>query len=422
MRSKIKGEPMSAPTTPLPVRIVVIAGEHSGDALGAKLMAELNRRLPDQIAYTGVGGALMEREGLTSLFPLADITVMGVFAILKQLPTLWRRGGEATAAAVAAQPNVVVIIDAPEFTHRVAKRIRKRLLNVPIIDYVSPTVWAWRPGRAKAMTPYVDHVLALLPFEPAVHRDLGGPQCTYVGHPLLEKLAWIDGLDPDTSLLAEGLAQSDQLLVVLPGSRRSEVERLMGVFGEAMGLLTARQPGVRVVIPAMPNVRPLIEARLAQWPKGSDGKIVGHPRVVAGDQETLKFSIFKAARAALAASGTVTLELALARTPMVVAYKVDLALSLARRLIMAKTCVLPNLITGDRAIPEFLQEDCTAENLAVALDAAMREGPSRAAQMMELTRVPEQLALSGGRTPSAAAADVVMATLGLSTAASTSNE
>jgi lipid-A-disaccharide synthase len=401
--------------SPLPtdraIRIVVIAGEHSGDALGAKLMAELNRRLPGRIDYTGVGGPLMERQGLASVFPLADITVMGVFAILKQLPKLWQRGLEATAVAVAAEPDIVIVIDAPEFTHRVAKRIRARLPKVPIIDYVSPTVWAWRPGRARAMTPYIDHVLALLPFEPAAHAALGGPPCTYVGHPLLEKLASIDALDAAPLLQAEGIDQAGPILLVLPGSRRSEVERLMGVFGDAVALLDSRQPGVQVVIPAMPNVRPLIDATLARWPKRADGATVGEPRVIAGDQELLKFAIFKTARAALAASGTVTLELALTRTPMVVAYKVDLALSLARRLIMAKTCVLPNLITGERAIPEFLQEDCTAANIAAALDAAMRDGPQRMAQLAQLTLVPERLALSANRTPSAAAADVVMAVL-----------
>ncbi len=393
-------------------RIVVIAGEHSGDALGGKLMAQLNRRLPGRIAYTGVGGHLMEREGLTSVFPLADITVMGVFAILKQLPHLWRRGLEARDAAVAAKPDVVIIIDAPEFTHRVAKRIRARVPGVPIINYVSPTVWAWRPGLARAMRPYVDHVLALLPFEPAAHAALGGPACTYVGHPLLERLDWIAAVDPAVELAGLGLTAAGPIVLVLPGSRRSEVERLAGVFGAAVALLVARQPDLQVVIPAMPNVRALIEAKLAAWPNRVDGTTVGSPRVVAGDNERVKFALFKAARSALAASGTVTLELAMTRTPMVVAYRVDLALSLARRLIKAKTCVLPNLITEQRAIPEFLQEECTAEKLAAALEGAMVEGPARDAQLAEMAAVPERLALSGGRTASAAAADVVMGVLG----------
>jgi lipid-A-disaccharide synthase len=403
---------MTDTEAPRPYSIVVIAGEHSGDALGGKLMAELNRRLPGRIVYTGVGGHLMEREGLASVFPLADITVMGVFAIFKQLPQLWQRGLQARDAAVAANPDVVIIIDAPEFTHRVAKRIRAKLPGVPIINYVSPTVWAWRPGRAKAMRPYVDHVLALLPFEPAAHAELGGPICTYVGHPLLERLDWIAGVDPAVELAGLALEPARPIVLVLPGSRRSEVERLMGVFGDAVALVALRRPDLQVVIPAMPNVRALIEAKLAAWPKGAAGVTVGAPRVVAGQDERVKFALFKAARVALAASGTVTLELAMTRTPMVVAYRVDLALSLARRLIKAKTCVLPNLITEQRAIPEFLQEDCTAEKLAAALEGAMVDGPARDAQLAEIAAVPERLALSGGRTASAAAADVVMGVLG----------
>jgi len=253
------------------------------------------------------------------------------------------------------------------------------------------------------MAPYVDHVLALYPFEPAEHAKLGGPKCTYVGHPILERLPMIEGLDPAPFQALLNGAKDAPLLLVLPGSRRSEVERLMGVFGDAVGLLAARHPGLVVAIPAMPNVRHLIEAELARWPSSAPKAVV-----FAGEDEALKFAAFKSARVALAASGTVTLELAITRTPMVVAYRVDAVISMLRHLIAAKTCVLPNLITNERAIPEFLQEDCTAEKLAAAVDGVMREGAERQAELAEIARVPDILKVPGGRTASEAAAAVVL--------------
>jgi lipid-A-disaccharide synthase len=386
-------------------RVFLVAGEHSGDALGAKLMAALNERLYGRVRYLGVGGHQMERHGLVSQFPLADICVMGPLAILKRLPLLRRRVLQTVAAAVAAEPDIVVVIDAPEFTHAVASRIRKRRPAIPIIDYVSPTVWAWRPGRAKVMARYCDHVLALWPFEPAAHHELGGPACTYVGHPFLERIPAISALDPAPFASAHGLDTSRPILLVLPGSRRTEVERLMDVFGDAVVLIAKANPGLQVLIPAMPNVRPMIEAKLKGWPAGA-----GQPLVFAAEHEEDKLRAFKLARAALAASGTVSLELALTRTPMVVAYRVDTVISMFRHLIKAKTCVLPNLITGERAIPEFLQEACTAEALAEAISAVMRDGPERAAQLAEIDRVPAALAIQTG-TPSQAAAAVVVAML-----------
>ena len=389
-------------------RIFIVAGEHSGDALGAKLMTALTARLGGAVTFAGVGGHNMEAAGLSSLYPLADITVMGPFAILRRLPVLVRRVYQTVDAALAFEPDLVVIVDAPEFTHPVAKRIRKRRPGIPIIDYVSPTVWAWRPGRAHAMAPYVDHVLALLPFEPQAHRELGGPKCTYVGHPLLEKQPWIKALDPGPFQRKLGLDAARPVLVVLPGSRTSEVERLIGVFGEAVARVVAGQPDVQVVVPAMPNVRAMIEARLNVWPEAARVRAV----VISAEDEAAKIAAFKLARAALAASGTVALELALTRTPMVIAYRVDAVISTLRHLIMAKTCVLPNLITGERAVPEFLQEDCTPDKLAAAVTAAMGETPARSAQLAELDAVPELLALPGGVSASEAAAEVVAGYLG----------
>jgi lipid-A-disaccharide synthase len=380
------------------LRLFIVAGEHSGDALGAKLMAALNERRRGRIRYVGVGGPLMERHGLVSQFPIAEVAVMGALAIIAHLPRILQRMRATAAAVVASQPDALVIIDSPEFTHPIARRVRRRRPEIPIIDYVSPSVWAWRPGRARRMRKYVDHVLGLLPFEPAAHERLGGPPCTYVGHPLIERLPWIAALDP--APLRERLAlQPDvPLLVLLPGSRSSEAGRLIKPFGETLSRLAETGRRFEVVMPVVDSVRGLIEEHLAGWPR--------RPVIVSGEED--KFRAFKLARAALAASGTVTLELAVAGTPMAVAYKVDAIMAPAlRAMIKAPSVVLPNLVLDENAFPEFLQEDCTPEKLADALAQILDDGPARAKQLAALRRIPERLRLEHG-TPSEAAAEIVL--------------
>ena len=251
----------------------------------------------------------MAKEGLASQFPLSEVAVMGPLAILKALPRIIRRVSATVDAAIAAEPDAVVIIDSPEFTHPIAKRIRRRRPDIPIIDYVSPSVWAWRPGRAKRMKPYIDHVLGLLPFEPAAHQRLGGPPCSYVGHPLIERLDWMQGLDLHPLADRLKLDPKRPVLVVLPGSRASEVTRLMQPFGETIDLIAKRGPAPQIIIPVVPSVRGLVELGLEKWKQPV--------HLVEGEED--KFRTFRMARAALAASGTVTLELALAGCPMVVA-------------------------------------------------------------------------------------------------------
>ncbi len=378
-------------------RIFIVAGEHSGDVLGAKLMAELNRRLHGRVRYLGVGGEDMERQGLVSQFPLADVAVMGLAAILARLPRLVSRVYATVASAVAAEPDLVIIVDSPEFTHPIAKRIRKRRPGVPIIDYVSPTVWAWRPGRARKMARYVDHILGLLPFEPAAHKRLGGPPCTYVGHPMIERAEWLAELP--TAPLAErlGLDPERPVLVVLPGSRSTEVTRLMGPFGGAVSLLQERGLAPQVIIPAVSSVKPLVLEALKAWP------VPAH--VVEGEAD--KFAAFKLARGALAASGTVTLELAVAGAPMVVAYRVDGLAKHLRFLVKVPSIVLANLVLGENAFPELIQEDCTPEKLADAVELILKNTPERAKQLAALSRIGDRMKLPVG-TPSQAAADVVM--------------
>ncbi len=381
------------------LRVYIIAGEHSGDALGGKLMAAISALHGAPVAFAGVGGEHMEAQGLSSLFPLADIAVMGPLAILKRLPPIVRRAYRTIDAAIAFEPDVVVIIDAPDFTHPVARRIRRRRPSVPIVDYVSPTVWAWRPGRARAMKPYVDHLMALLPFEPDAHDRLGGPPCTYVGHPLAERIGELRGVDPAPLASRLGLDPARPVLVVLPGSRRSEVGRLLTVFRDTVGVLTARGVTLEVVIPVVGSSRAMVEESLSTWPLT--------PRVVTGDDD--KWRAFRLAKVALAASGTVTLELATAGAPMVIAYKVEpLMAPLLRRMIKVDMAGLPNLIMGRKVFPEFMQEACTPEALASALGEVMGDTPARREQLAALADIPRRLAVPHG-SPSEAAARIVLA-------------
>ena len=391
-------EPRTIAAAGRDLRLFLVAGEHSGDALGGRLMAALAELRRGRIRYLGVGGVHMAAQGLASQFPIEDVAVMGPAAILKRLPLILQRVYGTVNAAVAAEPDAIVIIDSPEFTHPIAKRIRRRLPATPIIDYVSPSVWAWRPGRAARMRAYIDHVLALLPFEPAAHQRLGGPPCTYVGHPLIERMAWLETLD--TAPLARRLAldSATPLLVVLPGSRTSEVTRLMQPFGEALTRLAQQGAKFEIAIPVVPSVRALVEQRLETWPR--------RPHLLEGEDD--KWRAFKLARAALAASGTVSLELALAGAPMVVAYKVEAVLAaIVRRLATAPSAVLPNLVLGEKAFPEFIQQDCTPDKLADAVVRLLRESPERTRQLEALGKIPALLRLPEG-TPSEAAANVVL--------------
>lgn len=376
-------------------RIWLVAGEDSGDQLGAKLIRALRVLSPAPLTLGGVGGEAMEAEGFRSLFPIDDVAVMGYLPVLARARTLLRRIRETVDDVVAGKPDVLVIIDSPGFTHAVATRVRKRLPDLPIVDYVSPSVWAWRPWRAKGMVPFIDHVLALLPFEPEAHRRLGGPACTYVGHPLIERLAELRP-SPDEAAIREG---RPPILAVLPGSRRSEIERLMPVFGSAIAELARRIGPFAIELPAVGRHRALIERLAAAWER--------QPRIVHGEAE--KYATFRRARAALAASGTVTLELALAGVPMVVAYKVSRVEEvIARRLIQVPTIVLPNLILSENAMPEFVQADCTPERLAGTLAPLMAGGPARRTQLDALTRIDGRMRLDGDEEPSRAAARIVL--------------
>lgn len=379
---------------PKSLSIWIVSGEESGDQLGAKLMRALKARLgPERLRFGGVGGHAMAREGLQSLFPLEDIAVMGFSAVIARLPTILKRIRLTADAVVAAKPDLLIIIDSPDFTHRVAKAVRQRAPEIPIVDYVSPSVWAWRPGRAPKMRAYVDHLLALLPFEPAAHERLGGPPTTYVGHPLIERL---DEIRPKAGERGQG-GNSPLRLLVLPGSRRSEVSRLMEPFGEALSLLKQRSPRpFEVTIPAVPHLAGEIRDRAASWSVT--------PRIVEG--EATKWTAFREAEVALAASGTVTLELGLSGVPMVVAYRVSKIEEVLKYLIKAPSIVLTNLVLGENVIPELIQWDCTPGKLTAALLPLLSDTPERQRQLAAFATLDELMRI-GDEAPSERAARVV---------------
>jgi lipid-A-disaccharide synthase len=383
---------MSVPDRPLD--IFLVAGEESGDVLASSFMREmaLTRRGP--VRFRGVGGPRMEAAGLASLFPMDDITAIGFGQVIVGLPRILRRMGETVRSILKEPPDILVLVDAPDFNHRVAARVRARLPDLPIVKYVAPTVWVWRPGRAKAMRRYTDHVLTLLPFEPEVMTRLGGPPTTYVGHPLLGVL---DRLTPDAVELARR-AVEPPLLLALPGSRRSELARLGADFGAAFGALRATGRDFELVLPTLPRREAEVRAITATWPV--------QPRIITDEAE--KQAAFRQARAALAASGTVTLELALAGVPTVAAYKVHTFEAwLAPILLSGTSIILTNRILGEDVVPEFLQTDCVPDKLAAALGQAMDAGPARERQLEGFARLREILKIDG-ETPAQRAVQVVL--------------
>jgi lipid-A-disaccharide synthase len=378
-------------------RVFLIAPEESGDRLGANLMKVLRQRLGDGVRFEGVGGRAMAREGLESLFPIEELSIIGLAAVAKDLPKILGLIKETAIAVIEAAPDILVIIDSPDFTHRVAKRVRAKDSRLPIVDYVSPSVWAWRPGRARAMVKYVDHVLALLPFEPEAYRRLRGPPCSYVGHPLTEQLST---LRPDADEAARR-AQSPPVLLVLPGSRRSEIRHHMAVFGQAVARLQEQGTAFELVLPTMPHLQEAVVDAVKGWPV--------QPQVVIGEQE--KRAKFRIAHAALAKSGTVTLELALAGVPMVTAYRTgSVEAWILRRAIKVNSVILANLVIGENVIPEFLQEDCTPEKLAAALADVLSESELRRKQLEAFAGI-DGIMSTGDQPPSARAADIVLATM-----------
>jgi lipid-A-disaccharide synthase len=387
--------PQPSPSRPL--SIYIVAAEESGDALGAALARALISREAGAVKLSGIGGHAMAAAGIVSPFAIDGLSIIGLTAIPQRLPNIFRRIRETALAVIAARPDALVIVDSPEFTHRVARRVRRLAPAIPILDYVSPSVWAWRPGRARAMRAYVDQVLAILPFEPSIHIELGGPACTYVGHPLIER---IGELRPNANEARRRLADPP-LILALPGSRSSEIRRLAGIFGATIERVAARIGPIDLVIPTVPNVASQLREAVAGW--------AVQPRVVVEPAE--KWSAFRNARAALAASGTVTLELALAGVPMVAAYRLHAVEAIIARLIRLQarlpSVILANLVVGENVVPELLQEDCTPDKLAAALLPLVSDTPERRRQTDAYRRLDDIMAI-GATAPSAKAAAIVL--------------
>jgi len=387
--------PQSA--SPRPLSIHIVAGEASGDALGAALARALVAREGGAIKLSGLGGHAMAAAGIASAFPIEDLSIFGLTAIPRRLPRILRRIRETAEATVAAGPDALVIIDSPDFTHRVARQVRRAAPSIPIIDYVSPSVWAWRSGRARAMRAYVDHVMAILPFEPAVHARLGGPPCTYVGHPLIER---VTELRPNAEEARRRLADPP-LILALPGSRSSEIRRHAAIFGKAIARLGKSIGAMELAMPTVPHVAAQLRAAVADWPVP--------PRILVEPAE--KWAAFRGARLALAASGTVTLELALSGVPTVAAYRLHALEAMVARAIGIQarlpSVILANLVIGENVIPELLQEACTPEKLATALLSLVTDTPERRRQVKAFGRLDGIMAVDGA--PSAKAAALVMA-------------
>ncbi len=388
---------MNGAREPRPLSIYLVAAEESGDALGAALVRALVAGAAGgALKLAGVGGRAMAAAGIDSPFPIDGIGMIGFSSIPARLPMILRRIRETADAIVAARPDALVIIDSPDFTHRIARRVRAGAPSIPIVDYVSPSVWAWRPGRARAMRDYIDWVLAILPFEPAAHARLGGPPCVYVGHPLIERLT---ELRPNAQE-AQRRRADPPLVLVLPGSRSSEIHRLLAIFGAAIGRVREQIGAMELVLPTMPHLADDVRASVAGWPVA--------PRIVTEPAE--KWAAFRSARMALAASGTVTLELALAGVPTVAAYRVavieEIIARAARLRQRLASVILANLVIGENVVPELLQRDCTAERIADALVPLVSDTPGRLQQIDAFARLDRIMALD--TVPSAKAAAVVL--------------
>jgi lipid-A-disaccharide synthase len=388
-----------------PLRLFMIAGEASGDRLGAPLIRALRARREIEVA--GVGGEMMQAEGLAPLFLASDLAVMGLTEVLPKLPLILRRLREATAAVAEARPDALITIDSPSFSLRVAARSRRAAPSLRTIHYVAPSVWAWRPGRAREMARYVDHVLALLPFEPP-YMEAAGMTCDFVGHP-----AAAMARPPEATVAAVRAAigaEGRPLLCVLPGSRAGELSRLSERFGAVLRRLKARLPDLATVLPAAPGMHAAAEAAAAGWGVGTRVLDTAEGGPAAG--EARKFAAMAAADAALAASGTVSLELAALGTPHVSAYVVSpITALIVRNVVKVPTANLVNLLTRGDAVPEFLQERFRTDAATEALARLLLDAEARAAQRAAFDEAMAALG-RGGPPPSERAAESVLARLG----------
>ena len=382
--------------------IFFVTGEPSGDTLGGALIAALRQRIGSRLKIAGIGGERMGEQGLETLVPLKDLAIMGVAEVLPRAPVILRRVRETVAAIRLLRPDAVVTIDSSGFSWRVAHGLRRRGETLPLIHYVAPMVWAWRAGRARRMARWYDHLMTLLPFEPP-YFEREGLSCRYVGHPVLESGA--DRGDANRFRAAHGLAENDLLITALPGSRAGEVRRLLPIFGAALERLQQTIGAFRVAVPTVATVAATVSTAVEAWP--------GRPIVLQRPQ--CKYDAFAASRAALAASGSVALELALARLPMVVGYRLNpLTEAVLDRVLKVRQVNLVNLLLGEPLVAELLGPKCTPQRLANGLADLVREEPVRARHRQGYGEAIRRLK-SDGVPPSLCAADQILELVAKST-------
>jgi lipid-A-disaccharide synthase len=376
------------------MKIAFVLGEESADRIAADLARSLRVKVPD-VEFVGLGGLHMREEGLESLFDIEELSIIGIGGIVRRLPQLLGRLKQTSEAVLAAEPDAVVTIDSFTFTNRVATRLKAARPDLPILNIVPPAVWAYRPARLVALTKAVDHAICLFPFEPTVLASLGGPPATYVGHPLMAQ--------PDLAAIVRRIEREGAVpppvaprLLILPGSRRGEVDRLMDDFGRTFAFLKGRMPELTGVIPAIPRVREAIERKLESWEH--------RPEVV--DGEAAKWEAFGSATTALAASGTVALELALAGVPTVIAYRLDPIAYQLRHIITGWTAVLPNMIVDHPLIAEHFHEFVRADLLGRRLGRLLTDTPERTAQIEGFAELRHRMAVD--RPPGEASADILL--------------
>lgn len=385
---------MSGHETKTPT-ILLVVGEPSGDALGYQLIEALKELTGGRAKIIGVGGELMRLAGMQSLYSINDTSVMGLREVVPKVPTILRRIRQVADFARANQPDVAVMIDSPDFTHKVARRIRKIAPDMKIVDYVAPQVWASRPGRAITMAKAFDHVLCLLPFEVPFFQN-AGMGASFVGHPVIER-APKPG-QGEAFRTRHGIPPDQKILLLLPGSRSNEIRFLWPIFRDAIEQTAGTVNNLKIVLPTVQNVAPRVRELVAEW---------GKPVLVL-DRPEEKLAAFDAADVALAASGTVSTELALSATPMVVGYRVGaITASIARRFIKVQYVTLVNLILNREVVPELLQENCTAANLSRELIRLLTNHAARVEQVTATAAAVKALGL-GDEKPSVRAAREIL--------------
>ena len=373
--------------------IFLIAGEPSGDLIASRLMVALKRQTGGRVRFAGIGGPLMAEQGLESLFPFSELSLVGFLEVVPHVPRMLGRIRATARTARSLRPAAFVSVDVPEFALRVARRLSGA--GFPLVHYVAPTVWAYRPGRAREVARYLDHVLCLFPFEPP-YFEAEGLDASFVGHPLVEEP--IESADGPAFRRRHGIEPGQRVIAALPGSRASELRRHQPVFGATVRALARRIEGLCVLVPTLPQHRAAVAAETASW---------GAPVTVI-DGKAEKYAAFAASEAALTVSGTATLELALAAVPMIVCYRVNpLTAAIARRVLLVQHIAMPNIIAERRAAPEFVQRECAPRRLVPAMEELLRDAGRRQEQIEGFGEIAARLG-RGGPPPSERAAQAIL--------------